>query len=194
VSRKRRLRARLAVLYACLLLGSGLLLLVVADLPLTTFGRTQAHTAGGRSGPTRSFTNLPEVITYSAIALAVLAVISLVLGWLVADRALRPLRVITSAARAISASSLGERLSVTGAHEEFRELGDTLNGLFARLEAAFDSQRRFVANASHELRNPPRRHADRLAGGAGRSRRQRAVAAGRLPAGAPARRTARTPR
>jgi signal transduction histidine kinase len=154
VSRQRRLRARLAVLYACLLLGSGLLLLVIADLPLTTFGRAQAHTAGGRSGPVRSFTNLPEVLGYSAIALAVLAVASVALGWLVADRALRPLRVITSAARAVSASSLNERLSMAGGYEEFRELGETLNGLFARLAAAFESQRRFVANASHELRTP----------------------------------------
>jgi len=154
VSRKRRLRARLAVLYACLLLGSGLLLLVIADLPLTTFGRAQAHTVGGRSGPVRSFTNLPEVLAYSAIALAVLAVASVALGWLVADRALRPLRSITSAARAISASSLNERLSMAGGYEEFRELGETLNGLFARLATAFESQRRFVANASHELRTP----------------------------------------
>ena len=154
MSGKKRLRARLAVLYACLLLGSGLLLLVIADLPLATFGRTQAHTADGRSGPVRSLTNLPEVLAYSAIALAVLAVLSVALGWLVADRALRPLRVITSAARAVSASSLNERLSVADAYEEFRELGETLNGLFGRLEAAFRSQRHFVANASHELRTP----------------------------------------
>jgi signal transduction histidine kinase len=154
VSGKRRLRARLAGLYACLLLGSGLLLLLIADLPLITFGRAQAHTAAGRSGPARSFTNLPEVLAYSAVALAVLAVASVGLGWLVADRALRPLRVITAAARTASASSLDARLSVVGAYEEFRELGGTLNGLFARLEAAFESQRQFVANASHELRTP----------------------------------------
>jgi signal transduction histidine kinase len=154
VSGNRRLRARLAVLYACLLIGSGLLLLIIADLPLTTFGRAQARTAGGRSGPLRSFTNLPEVLAYSGIALAVLAVASLAVGWLVADRALRPLRVITAAARAVSASSLSDRLSVAGAYAEFRELGETLNGLFARLESAFESQRHFVANASHELRTP----------------------------------------
>ena len=151
---KRRLRARLAVLYACLLLGSGLVLLVIADLPLTEFGQVQELTSRGRTGPVRSFTNLPEVLHYSGIALAVLAVVSVALGWLVANRALRPLRAITSAARAISASSLSERLSVAGGYEEFRELGDTLNGLFARLAAAFDSQRHFVANASHELRTP----------------------------------------
>jgi len=145
---------RLAVLYACLLLGSGVVLLAVAALPLTTFGRVQEHTAAGRSGPVRSITDVPEVLTYSAVGLAVLALVSVVLGWLVADRALRPLRVITAAARAVSASSLDERLSLVGGYEEFRELGDTLNGLFARLAAAFESQRHFVANASHELRTP----------------------------------------
>jgi signal transduction histidine kinase len=154
VTGTRRLRARLTVLYACLLLGSGLVLLAVVDLPLTTFGRVTAHTAGGPSVPARSVTNLPEVLGNSAVALAVLAVVSVAVGWLVASRALRPLQVITAAARAISASSLHERLSLAGAYDEFRELGDTMNGLFARLEAAFESQRRFVANASHELRTP----------------------------------------
>jgi signal transduction histidine kinase len=148
----------MAVLYACLLLGSGIILLVIADLPLTTFGRaSRAHAPGGRvdtATQSRFITNLPDVLLYSGIALAVLAVTSIALGWLVADRALRPLRVITAAARATSASNLGERLSLAGSYDEFRELGDTLDGLFARLEAAFDSQRHFVANASHELRTP----------------------------------------
>ena len=111
----------------------------------------RARTAADQS---RFVTNLPEVLRYSGIALVILAVVSVVLGWLVADRAIRPLRVITGAARAISASSLHERLSLAGTYDEFRELGDTLNGLFARLEAAFESQRHFVANASHELRTP----------------------------------------
>ncbi|MCW2895057.1 MAG: hypothetical protein QOG28_1578 [Trebonia sp.] len=156
---RRSLRARLAAVYACLLLGSGIVLLVIADLPLTTFGRaSQAHApgSGGAStaGQSRSVTNLPEVLLYSGIALAVLAVASIVLGWLVADRALRPLRLITAAARTTSASNLNERLSLAGSYDEFRELSDTLDGLFARLEAAFESQRHFVANASHELRTP----------------------------------------
>ncbi len=150
----RHLRSRLAALYAGLLLGSGLVLLVVADLPLTETGRVQRVQSPGAPAPVRSVSNLPEVLHYSAIALAVLAVVSLALGWLVADRALRPLRAITAAARAVSASSLGERLSLRGSYAEFRELGDTMNGLFARLEAAFESQRHFVANASHELRTP----------------------------------------
>jgi signal transduction histidine kinase len=159
VNLKRSLRARLAVLYACLLLGVGIVLLVVADLSLTTTGFvSRAHAAGGRAtgtaGQSRFVTNLPGVLLYSCIALAVLAVASTAVGWLVADRALRPLRVITAAARATSASTLNERLSLAGSYDEFRDLSDTLDGLFARLEAAFTSQRHFVANASHELRTP----------------------------------------
>jgi signal transduction histidine kinase len=150
---RNSLRARLAALYACLLLGSGIVLLVLADLPLATFGRAgPAHAQG--AGDSRVVSNLPEVLGYSGVALAVLAVASIVLGWLVADRALRPLRAITAAARATSASTLNERLGLAGSYNEFRELGDTLNGLLARLEDSFESQRHFVANASHELRTP----------------------------------------
>jgi signal transduction histidine kinase len=75
-------------------------------------------------------------------------------GWLLAGRVLRPLSTITAAARRISASSLHERLALHGPDDELKELGDTLDNLFARLEASFDAQRRFAANASHELRTP----------------------------------------
>src|SRR5258707_7102342 len=71
-----------------------------------------------------------------------------------AGRALRPLRTITAAAQRISASSLNERLALDGPDDEIKELGDTFDGLLARLEASFRSQRQFVANASHELRTP----------------------------------------
>jgi signal transduction histidine kinase len=90
----------------------------------------------------------------SGLALAVMAVISVALGWLMAGRVLRPVRTINAAARRIGASNLHERLSLEGPDDEFRELAATLDGLLERLQASFDSQRRFVANASHELRTP----------------------------------------
>lgn len=97
---------------------------------------------------------LHQLLTQSAIALAGMGTISIALGWLVAGRALRPLRTITATARAISAANLHERLALNGPDDELTELGDTFDELLARLETAFDSQRRFVANASHELRTP----------------------------------------
>jgi hypothetical protein len=90
----------------------------------------------------------------SAIALGVMTVVSLVLGWLVAGRVLRPLRAMTTATRRISADSLHERLAMAGPEDELKDLADTIDGLLARLEGAFAAQRRFVANASHELRTP----------------------------------------
>jgi signal transduction histidine kinase len=75
-------------------------------------------------------------------------------GWVMAGRALRPLREMTAAAQAISADDLSGRLAVPGPSDEMKDLGDTIDSLLARLEAAFDAQRRFVANASHELRTP----------------------------------------
>jgi signal transduction histidine kinase len=97
---------------------------------------------------------LNQLLTESAIALGIMTVASAGLGWLVAGRALRPLRTITSAARSVSATSLNARLALTGPDDELKELGDTFDGLLARLEAAFAAQRQFVANASHELRTP----------------------------------------
>jgi signal transduction histidine kinase len=61
---------------------------------------------------------------------------------------------MTSTTQRISQDNLHQRLALSGPHDELRELGDTIDGLLARLEAAFASQRRFVANAAHELRTP----------------------------------------
>jgi len=95
-----------------------------------------------------------QLLINSGIALAIVAVIALTLGWFMAGRVMRPVRTITATARRISASNLRERLALENADEEFKQLGDTLDDLFARLEASFDAQRHFVANASHELRTP----------------------------------------
>jgi signal transduction histidine kinase len=97
---------------------------------------------------------LHRLLIESGIALALMAVVSIGLGWLVAGRVLRPLRAMTVTARQISEESLDERLAVHGPADELKDLGDTIDGLLARLETAFEAQRRFVANASHELRTP----------------------------------------
>jgi signal transduction histidine kinase len=98
--------------------------------------------------------DLRQVLIDAPIALAIVTTIALGLGWLAAGRVLRPLTVITAAARRISASSLNQRLALPGPDDELKMLGDTLDELFARLQAAFDAQQHFVANASHELRTP----------------------------------------
>jgi len=97
---------------------------------------------------------LDKLLVESGIALGIMAVASVGLGWLMAGRVLRPLRTITAAARRISARSLHQRIALTGPDDELKELGDTFDDLLGRLEAAFRAQRQFVANASHELRTP----------------------------------------
>jgi signal transduction histidine kinase len=97
---------------------------------------------------------LDTLLTRSGLALAIMALASIGLGWVVAGRALRPVRTMSSRARGISERNLHERLALDGPDDELKELGDTFDGLLGRLEAAFESQRRFVANASHELRTP----------------------------------------
>jgi signal transduction histidine kinase len=95
-----------------------------------------------------------DLLVTSAVALGVVTVLAVAVGWFVAGRVLRPIRTMTATARRISSTNLHERLALDGPRDELTELGDTLDDLFARLEASFDAQRRFVANASHELRTP----------------------------------------
>jgi signal transduction histidine kinase len=94
------------------------------------------------------------LLSRSAVALALMALLSIALGWFMAGGVLRPLRTITVAAREVSADRLGDRLALSGPRDELRELGDTFDALLARLEASFRAQRQFIANASHELRTP----------------------------------------
>src|SRR3984957_11862885 len=95
-----------------------------------------------------------RLLVTSGFALAVVTVLALLAGWFISGKMLRPIRTITRTARRISSTNLHERLSLHGPQDELKELGDTLDGLFARLEDSFDAQRHLVANASHELRTP----------------------------------------
>jgi signal transduction histidine kinase len=143
------LRVQLALLYAGFLTCGAALLLV----PILTIHQAVPEGADGRVLAGIQANTDAQVIRAVA-TLAGLIMLSLAAGWLIAGRFLRPLRTITVTAQDISARNLNRRLALTGRNDEFKDLGDTLDGLFERLEASFESQRHFVANASHELRTP----------------------------------------
>ena len=164
-SHRPALRARMALLYAALICTSGIALLGITDVLapglLQQRGRQAAPGQGLPSGVTSGHSSGifspfigSDAFRAAVVAVAIMAVFSLALGWLIAGRFVRPLRSIITTARDISASNLHRRLGLRGRGDEFTELGETLDDLFARLEASFDSQRHFIANASHELRTP----------------------------------------
>ena len=169
---RRTVRLRLTLLYGFLFLASGAALLAITyglvssrlSANLVTQLPARGSTAG--SGPVtappavtgsmraRQAADLHQLLIQSGIALAIMAAAALTLGWLTAGRTLRPLRAITAATRRISDRNLHERLALTGPRDELTDLAGTIDALLARLDAAFGSQRHFVANASHELRTP----------------------------------------
>jgi signal transduction histidine kinase len=172
----RTVRMRLTALYGALFVVSGAVLLAIASGVVVSSSRMSV-TAANRAVPSTALAQARarihqlqdqlvtaeakihsgvshDLLVGSAIALAIMTVVSLALGWLVAGRVLRPLRVMTAATRRISADSLHERLAVPGPGDELKDLADTIDGLLERLDGAFTAQRRFVANASHELRTP----------------------------------------
>ena len=87
-------------------------------------------------------------------ALGVLFIASLGIGWVVAGRTLRPIDRITEVAREIQATSLSRRIALEGPDDELKRLADTFDAMLGRIDSAFSAQRRFIADASHELRNP----------------------------------------
>jgi signal transduction histidine kinase len=101
----------------------------------------------------RDFT-LSHLLQYSLITVAVVIALAAALGWIFSGRALRPVHQITTAARAASEHNLSARVAPTGPRDELRELAETFDEMLGRLQAAFEGQQRFIANASHELRTP----------------------------------------
>ena len=122
-------------------------------LTAAQFAKLQADLRTAAADPRINY-DKREILIICAIILAAITVAAASIGWIIAGRVLRPLSTITGAARRIAASSLHERLGLHGPDDELKELADTLDDLFARLEASFDAQRRFAANASHELLTP----------------------------------------
>jgi signal transduction histidine kinase len=172
---RRTARLRLTVLYgAAVFLACGATVVAFTYLLYVLLGQTvhpvtsvqsfgprvpgaagQRHEAAIRvAGVGQIAFDRQQLLIASGITLVVIAVAAGAIGSFIAGQVLRPLRTITAAARRISASSLHERLALSGPDDELKELADTLDGLFARLEASFGAQRRFAASASHELRTP----------------------------------------
>jgi signal transduction histidine kinase len=167
---RRTARLRFTLLYGVLFLLSGVGLLAIVSL--VTFGSTRSSRAVPSNLPVPPpsvdarihalQTELSQahnaqsrqLLVGSAIALAVMVVVSIVVGHVIAGRVLRPLRTMTATTRRISADNLHERLAVPGPADEVKDLADTIDELLERLEGAFTAQRRFIANASHELRTP----------------------------------------
>lgn len=95
-----------------------------------------------------------QVLVAGAIAFTLVVLATAVLSWGLSGHVLRPLGEVTATARRLSAESLDQRLHLPGPRDEVADLADTVDGMLDRLQAAFEAQRRFVANASHELRTP----------------------------------------
>jgi hypothetical protein len=166
-------RLRFTAMYGGLFLLSGVALLAIVGL-IAGGARVSSTTPGPRAGRAPDALDQAharigelegqladahaaatrEFLIGSLVALAVMAIVSFVLGRFVTGRVLRPLRLMTAATRRITADRLHERLDVPGPADEVKDLADTIDDLLERLEGAFAAQRRFVANASHELRTP----------------------------------------
>jgi len=170
-------RARLTVLYGCLVLVTGTVLLGVVyffldrsianqpiDVPVV-YGTTsdparavelkqrQAAAEARLRADFRRQTLMP-LVERSLVALGGLSAAGLALGGVVAGRTLRPIHQITTTARRVADRNLHERIGLTGPRDELRELADTFDDMLSRLDAAFEGQRQFVGNASHELKTP----------------------------------------
>ena len=163
------LRWRLTLVYGAVAIGVGLLLLLLSILLVNS--ATQAGSLPVRgvdvidqsTGRVFTLAQVQDSLRHQALrqlyrqgllALIVLGAFGVGLSYVLAGRVLRPLHQITATARRLSAEQLDERIDLPGPEDELKELADVFDAMLARLQAAFETQRRFVADASHELRTP----------------------------------------
>lgn len=125
----------------------------VPGIPMQTIPSARADSvpkAAAASGETV----LGKLLFTSGISLLLMTILVLLIVWWLSGRMLRPVHEISALARRLSSERLHERIRLTGPKDELTELADTFDDMLDRLEKAFESQRRFIANASHELRTP----------------------------------------
>jgi signal transduction histidine kinase len=141
------IRLRLTALYALVVFLAGGVLLAVS------YALLDGHLHNTLSDATADDL-LAQLRGQYLLALFAVTALAVLLGWVIAGRALAPLRAIATAARAVSGESLTRRVALRGPDDELHELADTFDEMLERLDSAFASQKRFVADASHELRTP----------------------------------------
>ena len=162
------LRWRLTLVYGAVATAVGLLLLalslVLVDRALSA-GFVDIRFLGVTLSDGRTLTfgafqeqlrdeALAKVLKQGLLGLLLLGTLGVLVSYYLAGRVLRPLQAITSAAQRLSVERLDARIALAGPQDELKELADTFDEMLGRLEAAFEAQRRFVADASHELRTP----------------------------------------
>ncbi|MDF2991224.1 MAG: signal transduction histidine kinase [Microbacterium sp.] len=146
-------RIKLTLSYAVFVVIVGIALFAVGFLVLRFLPEGNLYADSGLFTPARQ--NLADAfVKYAWLAVAGLAVIGLGGGWIVAGVMLRPLTRITDAARAVRDGDLDHRVNLPGRRDELTDLADTFDAMIVRIAETVQEQRRFAANASHELRTP----------------------------------------
>ncbi|MFU8871395.1 sensor histidine kinase [Micromonospora sp. SL4-19] len=162
------LRLRLTLLNGVLLVGAGAILVLLAWLLVRDALRptdellpgTTVVLADGRTLDAghwqRQLVDAAsrELLLKGLVALLAISVVGVAGAYVVAGRALRPLHQVTATARRLGEATLDQRIGWSGADDEVAELAETFDAMLDRIAAAFEAQKRFVANASHELRTP----------------------------------------
>lgn len=166
------LRSRMALLYGALMvlmaaatLVTSLVLLdrAISSAPLfrlpgpvtiTQPDGTTSIVQPGELGDSIRSSARQALLRDGLVYLGVIVVVGAAGGYLMARQAFAPVARVTRTAQQLSTKTLKQRIDLGGPDDELRELADTFDNMLARLDAAFESQRMFVANASHELRTP----------------------------------------
>ncbi|MFD8386812.1 sensor histidine kinase [Streptomyces sp. NPDC059679] len=169
-SRRFSVKARVTIVFGALLTISAALLIVLvvvlmAYVPRYTLTPVDVTLVPGQApSPARS-SSVPTTVSspadflrllaiFSSLAFLIVIVIGALLMRIAVGRALAPLAEIDAAARSAVAGDLSSRVDVDGPPDEVTSLARTFNGMLARLQRSFDTQRQFAANASHELQTP----------------------------------------